>query len=165
MRKTQGLRGREGRGPENLPGALSQRRNETSVSVTLRSAIILSSFPRSAVLFWVLLFFSPSHLCMPKMSDKCLIFPSTGGESIMGISSPSMPPPPCHRALPCSRSHLRAEAQLTCPRGACAQTLQPCCSSPVRSLSLATVRAERRRPACFPASYTPRAKESVFCFV
>lgn len=40
-----------------------------------QSAITLSSFPRSAVLFWVLVccfsfLFPLSHLCVPKMSDR-----------------------------------------------------------------------------------------------
>lgn len=57
----------------------------------MRSAIILSSFPRNAVLFWVLLFFSLSPHCAQdaKMSEKrmckqMLYFPQHGWKIYYG---------------------------------------------------------------------------------
>ena len=129
-----GMRRKKGTGTD-LPRRTSMERwDETSVSVTIRGAVISPSFPRNAVLFWVLLFF-PSHLSMPKMLrclrnewvSKCFIFPSTDGKFITGSASWSLLPPPGRHALSCKRFWLRAEAQLICLIQSCAQELKPCC--------------------------------------
>lgn len=100
-------------GNRELPrGTLIEWWTEALLSVTAQSAVILSSFPRSAVLFWVLLLFFPSltSVCPSCLTNecvrKCFIFPSSDGGFIAGWP----PAPLCCQALPCRRFLLRTEA-------------------------------------------------------